>query len=106
MKCFLKIQSHVEDLSNYKYIKQLSDAANQIIDDNNFNCKIDNIDYVIDTRGYIKARKTFDFIKKYNNHIPNNYSFAILKQKKKKKLIFVLISNNCSKFYKWQLGSL
>ena len=72
MKCFLKIQSHVEDLSNYKYIKQLSDAANQIIDDNNFSYKIDNIDYVIDTRGYKTHKKLLILLKNTINHIPKN----------------------------------
>ena len=86
MKCFLKIQSHVEDLSNYKYIKQLSDAANQIIDDNNFSYKIDNIDYVIDTRGYKNARKTFDFIKKYNKSYTEELNFYNLETKKEKEI--------------------
>ena len=43
MKCFLKIQSNVEDLNNCKDVKQLFDAADQVIDYDNFNYKIDKI---------------------------------------------------------------
>ena len=91
MKCFLKIQGSVEDLSNYKDIKQLSIAANQMIDDDNFNYKINKIDYVIDTRSYKSERKTFSFIKNYNKLYTKKLKFMILKQRKKKKLIFILL---------------
>lgn len=38
---FLKMQSHIVDLKNYKDIKRLSDSKNQINGDNNFNYEID-----------------------------------------------------------------
>ena len=52
-----------------------------MIDDNNFNYKIDKIDDVIDTRGYNDERKTFNFIEKYNKLYTEKPNFYNLKTK-------------------------
>lgn len=66
MKWFLKIQRLNEDLANYKDIKELSYTANKITDAKKIDYKIDEIDYIIDTRGYKNERKTLNFVQKHS----------------------------------------
>ena len=51
MKYFLIIHPLIEDLANYKDIKEISYAANNTINNKKIKYKIEKIDYIINAKG-------------------------------------------------------
>ena len=86
MKYFLIIHPLIEDLANYKDIKEISYAANNTINNKKINYKIDKIDYIINARGYKNERKSFNFVQKYNKLYSEKLKFYNLKTKKMKEI--------------------
>ena len=86
MKYFLIIHPLIEDLANYKDVKEISYAANNTFNNKKINYKIDKIDYVINARGYKNERKTFNFVQKYNKLYREKLKFYNLKTKKMREI--------------------
>ena len=68
MKCYLKIEDKIKDLSNYKHTKDTFHIGNDIIDnliDHLY--RFDKIVYTIDTRSYENKKIIIDIIKTKKN---------------------------------------
>ena len=86
MKYFLIMHPLIEDLANYKDVKEISYTANNTFNNKKINYKVDKIDYVINARGYKNERKTFNFVQKYNKLHREKLKFYNLKTKKMKEI--------------------
>ena len=69
MKCYLKIEDKIKDLSNYKHTKDTFHIGNDLVDKIFLQewVRFDKIVYTIDTRSYENKKIIIDIIKTKKN---------------------------------------